>query len=92
MDDSAKRVALTPAERSRESRTRRLERGEPSVAAVDRALRTVVFAKARAVETVALDDMVPAMVNLLMSDQTLTQRGCLTVIRSLIARVPSGEW
>ena len=90
MDDSAKRPALTPAERSRESRTRRLERGEPSVAAVDRALRTVLFAKAKAVETVVLDDLVPDIVNALMADATLTQRGCLTVIRSLIARVPAG--
>jgi hypothetical protein len=87
MDDSAKRPALTPAERSRESRTRRLERGEPSVAAVDRALRQAVFSLAKTADDVALDDLIPSTVNVLMADNSLTQRGCLTVIRGLIARV-----
>jgi hypothetical protein len=91
MDDSAKRAALTTAERWRESRTRRLERGEPSVVAVDRALRTVLFAKAKTADNVALDDLIPATVNVLMADNSMTQRGCLTVIRGLISRVPAGD-
>lgn len=70
MDASAKRQPLTTAERSRESRARRLERGEPSVATVDRALRTVVLNRARTVETVSLDDLIPEVVNLLMSPST----------------------
>src|SRR5262245_54370425 len=86
MDASAKRPALTAAERSRESRARRLERGEPSVTAVDRALRTIVLNRARTAEAVSLDDLVPEVVNLLMSDPDVSHRGCMTVLRGMIER------
>lgn len=86
MDASAKCPPLTPAERSRESRAHRIERGEPSVAAVDRALRTVVLNRARTVEAVALDDLIPEVVNLLMSDPNVSHRGCMTVLRCMVER------
>lgn len=86
MDDQSKRSALSPAERSAASRARRAERGAPTVPAVDRALRTVIFQRARTSDAIGIDDLIPAVVNLLMADGRLTQRGCLAAVRTLIAQ------
>jgi hypothetical protein len=87
--------AMSPAERKRAQRQRMLNAGQPSIQNFDRALREAVFASYQTGDlSIEIPDLVQKVVEQLSAEGHVTDRGCRTTVKALLAKagaIPGGR-
>lgn len=80
-------AAMSPADRQRVCRQRKRANGAPTVQVFDRALREAVFSSYQAGElSIDIPDLVQKVVEQLSADGQITERGCRSTVKALLAK------